>query len=232
MSPVPAGSPSHGGDVTAYVWQKPPELVHSFLFCFFCLFLYMPLSTVFYSINSLDKSPFSYSVLSGLISALLVLSTIFLYLSLFMKFSFSPDIIPSGWLGSKHLLIKWLLWAQSARKDYIRAENKLQSTSMLLIPQAIIIILHCTSLFFSNHVSNSIHNFWKNKTHALEPIYISAGTQHRNLHPAVWPILFCGPTQEPVLAISNTGKTWEKFWKKCRWMDRNGRNEQGGNPRR
>ena len=37
---------------------------------------------------------------SGLISALLVLSTLYL----FMKVSFSPDIIPSGWLGSEHQL--------------------------------------------------------------------------------------------------------------------------------
>ena len=34
----------------------------------------------------------------------------------------------------------------------------------------------------------------------------SAGTQHGNLHPARWSILFCGPTQEPVLAAANTGK--------------------------
>ena len=26
----------------------------------------------------------------------------------------------------------------------------------------------------------------------------SAGTQHGNLHPTGWPILFCGPTQDPV----------------------------------
>ena len=24
--------------------------------------------------------------------------------------------------------------------------------------------------------------------------------------------MFCGPTQEPVLAIANTGKTRERFW--------------------
>ena len=34
----------------------------------------------------------------------------------------------------------------------------------------------------------------------------SAGTQHGNLHPAGWPILVCGPTQEPVLATANTGE--------------------------
>ena len=28
-----AGLPSHGGDVTVYVWHKPTELAHSFLLC-------------------------------------------------------------------------------------------------------------------------------------------------------------------------------------------------------
>ena len=55
----------------------------------------------------------------------------------------------------------------------------------------------------------------------------SEGTQHGNLLTAKWPILFCRPTQEPVLATANTGKNWEKFWKKCRWMDSKGRNKQG-----
>ena len=38
---VPAGSPSHGGDVMVYVWHKPTKLAHSFLFCScvcFCLY--------------------------------------------------------------------------------------------------------------------------------------------------------------------------------------------------
>ena len=55
-----------------------------------------------------------------------------------------------------------------------------------------------------------------------------AGTPDRNLHPARWHILFCGPTQEPVLASANTGKkNRERFWEKCRWMDLNGRNKEG-----
>ena len=34
-----------------------------------------------------------------------------------------------------------------------------------------------------------------------------------------------------VLATANTGKqNWERFWKKCRWMDRKVRNKQGRNP--
>ena len=31
-------------------------------------------------------------------------------------------------------------------------------------------------------------------------------TQHGNLHPVGRSVLFCGPTQEPVLAIANAGK--------------------------
>ena len=57
----------------------------------------------------------------------------------------------------------------------------------------------------------------------------SAGTQHGNLHPTGWPILLCGPTQDPVLAIANIGKNLERFWKKCRWMDRKGRNKRWRN---
>ena len=45
-------------------------------------------------------------------------------------------------------------------------------------------------------------------------------TQRRNLHPAGWNILFCWPTQEPVLATANTGKSLERFGEKCKWMDR------------
>ena len=77
--------------------HKPTKLVHSFLFCSRVYFFLRALSTVFHSINCPYNSPYSDS---GLISALLVLSTI----CLFRKVSFSPDIIPSGWLGSEHTL--------------------------------------------------------------------------------------------------------------------------------
>ena len=33
-----------------------------------------------------------------------------------------------------------------------------------------------------------------------------AGSQNGNLHLAGWPILLCGPTQEPVFATANTGQ--------------------------
>ena len=85
---VPAGSPSHSGDVAVYVFfyinqQSLPTPFYSVLAS---ISVFMALSTVFHSINSPNNSPLSHSVL---IFALLVLSTI----HLFMKISFSPDII-------------------------------------------------------------------------------------------------------------------------------------------
>ena len=88
------------------------------------------------------------------------------------------------------------LWAQSATKDYIRAEHKLYSVSKLFISQVIM-----------SQVMFSLANLY------------SAGSQHWHLHPAGWPILFCTPTQEPAFATANTGKNRERFWNKCRWMD-------------
>ena len=78
--------------------HKATEHAHSFLFCscvYFCL--YGPFNCISFHKFSRQLSVFSLCS-SGLISALLVLSTIFL----FMKVSFCPDIIPSGSLGSKH----------------------------------------------------------------------------------------------------------------------------------
>ena len=85
-----AGLPSRGGDVKVYVSDRNqlslPTPFHSVLVSFS---VFMALSTVFHCINSPDNSPFSFCS-SDLISALLALSTIYL----FMKVSFSPDITP------------------------------------------------------------------------------------------------------------------------------------------
>ena len=97
---MPMGSPSRGGDATVYVWHKPTELANSSLFCsrvYLCL--YGPFNCI--SFHKLSRQLFVFSLCScGLISALLVLSTMFLC----MKVPCSPDIISSGWLGSKHKL--------------------------------------------------------------------------------------------------------------------------------
>ena len=93
---VPRGSPSCSRDVTVYVWHTSRACPLLFIL-FLCLSVFVTLSTVFYSISSPNNTVLSLCS-SGFISALLVLSTIYL----FMKVSFSPDVIPSVWLDSKH----------------------------------------------------------------------------------------------------------------------------------
>ena len=43
---VPSDSPSRGGDVTGYVWHKPTELAHYFLFCS-CVYFLWPFQLYF-----------------------------------------------------------------------------------------------------------------------------------------------------------------------------------------
>ena len=52
-------------------------------------------------------------------------------------------------------------------------------------------------------------------------LLIFRGHSTRNVHPAGRPILFCRPTQEPVLATANAGKNRERFWKNAvEWTGR------------
>ena len=60
-------------------------------------------------------------------------------------------------------------------------------------------------IHFTSHHTTS-HVFWA--------YLYSAGTQHENLPSARWPILFCGPTQEPCVSHSKHRRNWERFWKK------------------
>ena len=93
--------PSRGGDVAVYVQDinQPslPTIFHSVLVSTF--FLYGPFNCISLHKSSQQFSAFSLCS-SRLISALWVLSTIYL----FMKVSLSPDIIFCGWLGLKHQL--------------------------------------------------------------------------------------------------------------------------------
>ena len=86
------GSSSRGGDIMVSVLHKPAELAHFFLLCscvYFCL--YGPFNCISFHKFSRQLSVSSVCS-SGLRSALLVLSTVYL----FMKVFFSPDIIPTG----------------------------------------------------------------------------------------------------------------------------------------
>ena len=77
-----------------------PNLPTPFYSVLVSISLFMALSTVFHSINSPRQLSTFSLCFSGLVSALLVLSTI----CLFMKVSLYPDIILCVWLGLKHQL--------------------------------------------------------------------------------------------------------------------------------
>ena len=101
----PTGSPSRGGDVTVYVLDinQPSSPTPFFLFCScVCFCLYGPFNCI--SFHKFSQQLFAFSICSsGLISALLVLSTIYLCMKVFP----SPDIILRGWLGSKRQLASY-----------------------------------------------------------------------------------------------------------------------------
>ena len=80
------------------LWHKPAELTHSFLICFrVCLYIYSPFN--FISMHKFSRQLSAFSLCSsGLTSAILILSTI----DLFVKVSLSLDTIHCGWLGLKH----------------------------------------------------------------------------------------------------------------------------------
>ena len=108
---VPMISPPRGGDVTVYVWHKPSELAHTFLFCS-CVYVCLHGTFNCISFHKLPRQLYVFWLCSsGLVSALLVLSTV----CLFMKVSFSPDIIPCGdWaLNTNELTNCWLTWKHS-----------------------------------------------------------------------------------------------------------------------
>ena len=98
---LPTGSPSRGGDVAVYAKDiNQPTLPTPFFSCscvYFCH--HGPFNCISFYEFFRQLSIFSLCC-SGLLSALLVLSTIYL----FMKVSLSPDIILCGWLGLKHQL--------------------------------------------------------------------------------------------------------------------------------
>ena len=128
--------------------------------------------------------------------------------------------------GRRKMVTDWgVMKKRSLEKKMRKRKNKNENKSQLVSwwfepsqPQRI------TSGPNTNFILSHIYSFhkpWYQKWCFLAYLY-SAGTQHGTLHPAGWPILFCGPTQEQ--------KYREMFWKKCMWMDRKRRNKQGKNP--
>ena len=80
--------------------HKLTKLAHSFLFCAcVCFCLYGPFNSI--SFHKFFRQLFAFSLCSsGINSALLVLSTTYL----FTKVSLSSNVILCGWLGLKHQL--------------------------------------------------------------------------------------------------------------------------------
>ena len=95
---LPAGSPSRGGDVTVYVLDiNQQSLPTPFLFCScVCFCLYGPFNRISFPKFSRQLSAFSLCC-SGLISALLVLSTIYLFFESLLQ----PWYNPLGLTGLK-----------------------------------------------------------------------------------------------------------------------------------
>ena len=89
FSSAPAGSPYGGGDVKVYVFDINQPSSPTPFNLFLCLFLfYGPFNCI--SFHNFSQKLRAFSLCSsGLISALLVLSTTYL----FMKVSLSPDVI-------------------------------------------------------------------------------------------------------------------------------------------
>ena len=84
--------------------RKPTKLAHSLFCSCVCFCLYGPFTCILFHEFSWQLSAFSLCS-SGLISALLVLSTLYLL----MKVSLNPDIL-CGWLGLKHQLTIISAW--------------------------------------------------------------------------------------------------------------------------
>ena len=68
VSVLPAGSPSHGGDVADYVFDiNQPSLPIPFYFILVPVAVFMALSTVFHSMNPPDNSLLSHFVVPDLL---------------------------------------------------------------------------------------------------------------------------------------------------------------------
>ena len=93
---VPTGSPSRGGDVMVHVKDiSLPSSSTPSCSVFVSVSVVMALSTVFYSVNSPDTSPFSHYVLPVL-SLPYWSFQLYILFFLIMKVSLSPDIILTG----------------------------------------------------------------------------------------------------------------------------------------
>ena len=93
----------------------------------------------------------------------------------------------------QQMLVSWLVGALS-RVNHKGLHQGWTQTSLYLL------VIHFTSHHTTSHVFFFIYFF-------IARLY-SAGTQHGNLPLTGWPILFCGPAQEPCVSYSQHRKNF------------------------
>ena len=107
-------------------------------------------------------------------------------------------------LWAAQLVSYLVLWAQSTTNDYIRAEHKLHFVSKLFSSQVIIPqVMFCEPIYIPRALDTGT-------CLRQGDLFYSAGL-HRN-------------------RVSENQENRERFWTKCRWMDRKSRNKQGRIP--
>ena len=146
---------------------------------FLCLFFSVcPFNCILFHKSSRQLSIFTrcffFFFFPGLISALLVFSTIYL----FMKVSFSPDIIPSGWLGLKLQLTNQLFSSAHMQWEWL----PLSSESVHFIPASdifsvylsgvclcVVVVFFSTACFPEDILCNVVSGPSRTKPWTLSP---------------------------------------------------------------
>ena len=144
-------------------------------------------------------------------------------------------------LHSNRTVSSMKLWAHSAKASHYTTKKKYpsvkQKPSVQIFHKETNTTQHTSYFIEHTNLSQKVKTIFtilkcqpRNTTTHVLPIYIPQALNMRTCinhleQQEGWPISFCGPTHEPVLAKANTGKTSERFWKKCRWMDLENRYE-------
>ena len=168
-----------------------------------------------------------------------------------MKFVFSPDGILCGWLGSKPYVASLLIcqsWTKVSLSELYVINNDFISGKrvwgirkrMRACVCVCVCMWHAYLLCKRPGISWDraplityyyYYSFHKSSYHKLRFLNLLILRGHSTREPASSRVTYfiLRPAQELVSATANVGKNRERFWKKCRWMDRMGRNKQGRN---
>ena len=114
-------------------------------------------------------------------------------------------------------------WTTSPPKPHIWSHSHIIYYIIYMILTAIIIIFIIENVLNVNlsHVPKTSQTSHVTTSHVCFSLFIIRG--HSTREPASSRVTY-------FILRANTGKDWERFWKKCRWMERKGRNKEGRNP--